>query len=533
MKLSIFQKILLIIATATLGFVLYILANLYTAEKNKAKLDTLIDQRFPVLLHTQEANNLLQRVDDQLQLAVTTGDSEQLELAKNTKSKLEIIIKEIAQLDSNSGSAQILQHLDSYYSVALGLSQSMVDGTADFDRIGSIVSDKNNKLELLKESLSALEKRQETLLDEIVIETESSSKFALQLGIGIGLSTVLVLALTGIPIAKSVSGKVLSVAQFLKDMAQGSGDLRNRIPEAGSDEVGELVDAFNEFVESLHSTIEKVVYATGPLSQVAKELSEIVEGTSTQLRDQRDATSSASEAAADVNKNIVLVAQNTATAANEAAEARNKVAQGQEVVDKTAKMIGKLADDMESASQAVAQLESDTGSVGMILDVIRGIAEQTNLLALNAAIEAARAGEQGRGFAVVADEVRSLASKTQQSTEEIHALISQLQQNALRAVTSMKTGTEQARESVSEARLTSDHFIAISNSMKNIHAVSEEVSRAVDGQRALTEKIMQHVERVDSIAIRANQQTDKLNQNGQSLTQQADFLRQVTQQFSV
>ena len=533
MKLSIFQKIVFVIATATVGYVIYIAVNIQSNNINKSNLDELTEIQFPLLLKTQAANNALQSIDDQLQIAVTTGDEDQLTQAEILKQELDRQLNDIARLSTSSNVGRIQEELNAYFKQATDLSRSMIDGTADFSTVGQKAAQKTKSFEEVKSALAVFESEQQSKMNAIVNNANSSAQFAIFLGLGIGVATIIALSVVGFSIAVNVSRKVNSVTESLEEMAQGSGDLRKRLPDAGSDEVGDLVRAFNVFVEKLHGTMEKIVTIASPLSHIATELNSVVEQTNSQMAEQRQASSEASQAASNVNDNIGVVAENTETAANEATLANDKVSEGRQVVNKTAETIEKLADDMAAASTAVTQLEEDTGSVGMILDVIRGIAEQTNLLALNAAIEAARAGEQGRGFAVVADEVRSLASKTQQSTEEINTLISQLQQNAAKAVSTMQTGTEQARESVDEARLASEQFQFIANSMSNIQGVSAQVAQAVEGQIVLAQQILSQVEMVDSIAVKADEQTDSLANSSLSLSEHAEDLRRVTEEFKV
>lgn len=532
-SLTIFHKILLIVITATAGFVIYIAANIATGSSNKAKLNDISTVQFPLLLKIQDANNLLQRVEDQLQLAVTTGDEEQIAQASNFKNELNTTIDGMRRLSNDDAINGVENALNNYFNLAVALSRSMVDGSADFSTIGESVSQKSSAYERVTAALRELEQNQSSKLENLVIASDASSSTALKIGIGIGLITILLVSIVGFPVAIGVSRRVKSVTGYLKDISQGSGDLRKRIPQASADEVGELVAAFNEFVEKLQATILEVVDTAKPLSDVATELNTVVEYTNSHMADQRSASQNASHAASEVNENIGVVASNTEAASREAAQANEKVIEGQTVVQKTAEAITKLADDMQSASEVVVQLQSDSGSVGMILDVIRGIAEQTNLLALNAAIEAARAGEQGRGFAVVADEVRSLASKTQQSTEEINELISQLQLNASKAVSSMETGTAQARASVEEARMASEQFASIANSMSNIQDVSAQVAQAVEGQKLLAQRIVEHVNHVDQISITADEQTNSLAHSSQSLSHQAEHLREITSRFNV
>ncbi|WP_096085201.1 methyl-accepting chemotaxis protein [Agaribacterium haliotis] len=533
MRLSIFNKIILIIVTASLGFALYVVANMFSTSVNKNNLTQIGEVQVPLLLEAQNASNLLLRIDDQLQLAVTTGETEQIIQAETTKAKLDESLRNIQSLFPGERIDSLIRAEEHYFRLAHELSSGIVQDTIDFSQVGGLSQNKASAFRSVTEALTELEQVQKESLQALVDEANESNSRALMMGVSIGIGTLIILCMVGIPIALNVRHNLNSVRYSLKNMAQGSGDLTTRIHQASQDEVGQLVRQFNNVMEKLQQTFKEVIHSAAPLGDVASELNRVVDQTTRQISEQRAASSEAARAAAEVNDNIGGVASNTDQASHEATLANDKVSEGQRVVNSTADNISRLADAMEEASSVVSQLESDTGSVGMILEVIRGIAEQTNLLALNAAIEAARAGEQGRGFAVVADEVRSLASKTQQSTEEIDTLISQLQQNAVRASSSMKSSTEQARASVEEAHLASEQLNFIANSMANIQGVSAEVAHAVEGQKQLAQSILEHVEHVDSIAVEADQQTAALSHSSEALHTQAEQLKHITSQFKV
>ena len=530
--LSIYQKILLIIATATTGFIFYLVANIITTNTNKEKLDEISDIRFPIILEVQAASNLLKRIDSQFQIAITTGDEELLELAQNTKDELDRSVAAIENL-SNADSNELSEAVSGYFTIASALSMSLIDGSADYSNVSSAVQEKNAAYERVANSIARFKQNESKNLDDTIITADRSARSALKLGVGIGLATIILVSLVGIPIALNVSGKVRRVTAFLNEISQGSGDLTARIPASGNDEMAQLAQKFNQFAEKLHITMTQVVETSAPLKVVTNEINTVVDQTKVQMSEQRAASEAASLAASEVNDNISVVSESSESASVEAANANVKVVEGQGVISRTTESITRLENNMQTALKIVTQLKSDSGSVGMILDVIRGIAEQTNLLALNAAIEAARAGEQGRGFAVVADEVRSLASKTQQSTEEINDLITQLQENASKAVSSMETSTVQARESVGEAQLASELFDSIATSMSNIQDVGYQVGQAINDQKTLAQRIRKQVSLVDDISTKADEQTNTLAASSESLSVQANQLQKITNQFNV
>lgn len=316
------------------------------------------------------------------------------------------------------------------------------------------------------------------------------------------VTTIVVAALfivMGIFLANSIASPIRAIATRFTALGKGDGDLSQRIEVKGNDEIGQLSEGFNGFIEKIHESMKEVASTSSALQVAADGVSNKAHTTHDNSQIQRDQTIQVVAAINEMGATISEIATNAATAAQTASEATDNTQVGQEVVNKAKDAISRLAMDIESTGQVVEQLASTTQDIGSILGVIRDISEQTNLLALNAAIEAARAGEQGRGFAVVADEVRNLASRTADSTEEIQKMINQLQSDAKDAVTAMEAGKSVTGEGVSASDEAVEVLINISNRIVDISDRNTQVATATEEQSTVVHTINQNIEEINAV----------------------------------
>ncbi|PFG57802.1 methyl-accepting chemotaxis protein [Vibrio sp. ES.051] len=308
-----------------------------------------------------------------------------------------------------------------------------------------------------------------------------------------------VFILMGVWLANSITKPIRLIADRFTDLGQGEGDLAQRIEIQGNDEIAQLSKGFNGFIEKIHTTMKEVALTSGSLSHAAESVSLKATSTYDNSQEQRDQTIQVVAAINQMGATISEIASNAATAADTANQASENTQIGREVVMKAKEVISRLADDVESTNIVVTQLASTTKEIGSILGVIRDISEQTNLLALNAAIEAARAGEQGRGFAVVADEVRNLASRTNDSTEEIQRMINQLQSDAQDAVSAMEAGKVVTIEGVASTDEAVEVLINISERITDISDRNTQVATATEEQSTVVHAINQNIEESNAI----------------------------------
>ncbi|CAK0766233.1 methyl-accepting chemotaxis protein [Gammaproteobacteria bacterium] len=308
-------------------------------------------------------------------------------------------------------------------------------------------------------------------------------------------------------------------------------DLTVRAPEAGGFALAEMNHVFNTLMESLQEVMDRVHAEAGKLVTEISQLSTVAEQTSHGVQRQRNEIAQAANAMHEVSATVHEVARNTATAADTANRAKAEAASGQQVVSKTIDTIGQLARAVEQVAGVIQRLETDSDNIGSILDVIRGIAEQTNLLALNAAIEAARAGEQGRGFAVVADEVRTLASRTQQSTAEIQSMIQRLQTGAQEAANAMKEGRRQAEASVQQAASAGSSLSAITQAVLAITDMNTQIASAAEEQSAVAEEMNRNIVNIGNVADETATGAHQTASSSVLIVQNIEKMRSLLQQF--
>ncbi|WP_105188548.1 methyl-accepting chemotaxis protein [Pseudoalteromonas sp. T1lg48] len=342
------------------------------------------------------------------------------------------------------------------------------------------------------------------------------------------LLVVVLLVMTSRAIIQPINSAVAAIARIRQES-----DLSLQIPVQGNDEIAELSKNINALTSDFRGLIFDVNSALETLNGATAELANTTASTSSGVQEQLQEADMVATAATEMQATIQDISSNTEEAAMRAQTTNDNAAQGRQEVESTVSRIAELSESLGGASGVVGQLEKDADTIGSVLDVIRGIAEQTNLLALNAAIEAARAGEQGRGFAVVADEVRSLAQRTQDSTQEIENIISALQQRTQEVVSIMQRCREQGGESAEQASRAGDLLGNITQEIETIMEMSTQIAVAIEQQSQVASEVNQNVVRIRDIAEQASGHATTNAHTSEEVAQQARVLREAVAKYQV
>ncbi len=534
-RLSIAKKIYLIPLIGTLMFVVFLGLSTKTALSNVKTLENTRDIQFPVLQASESALVSLERLKESLASAVTTGDEEALNGANKLAEQMKKQLTTVGQLESEVSRevSQILQSFDAYYAVAFKVSQEMVSNTADMASIGERSQKMNADYENTVKKLTSFRDVQLNEFKNSIDDANGQASQMITVGVIMMVITVLALFGTALPVVRGIDSSLGHIIRSLRDLAKEDGDLTVRIETKSKDELGDLAYWFNSFMEKLQGVVKEIVNTALPLSSLAKDLNQLTDDTNRTIAVQRRAADQAKIAVDDMSNSVIAEASSANEASSAANDSNTAADRGQQTVGITVNNIRQLATNVQEASEVILKLETDANQVGAVLDVIKGIAEQTNLLALNAAIEAARAGEQGRGFAVVADEVRTLASRTQKSTEEIQKTIEQLQSAARSAVQKMQQSTVQADQSVTSANQAGDSLQAITTSIRRIREMNQHIASATEEQQVMAGTIVGHVVDIVKHTEHTSQSAGHIAKASRELANLAQNLENIARLFRV
>lgn len=534
-RISIKFKLMLIPLVGVLGFATNLAYNFTVNNDTRQKLESVRDLYYPILERSNNVMVILDRTGEILNSAVSAGEQDMIRGADENAERMRTLFREIRDLEPERKERvdQLASRFQDYYLLAREISDSMIRGDADFTQLNAKVELMASRLKVLTADLTEFRDQSHEYFTDNISNSIEEASTALNVGATIAVLITVLLVAVASYVTLLVTRNIGSVVSSLQEIASGEGDLTKRIKQTSDDEIGTLVFWFNSFIERLQGIIKDVVTSIEPLTSVSRELGDLAHQSEHASTEQLDATVSVNRSMKEMFESLNENASNTSNAAVAASDANDQAKKGHGVVGEAIRTINDLAREVAKAGETIHQLEADTENVGQILDVIQGIASQTNLLALNAAIEAARAGEHGRGFAVVADEVRTLASRTQESTEEIHRVIEQLQRTARAISDVMTNGQRKAEESVTKAGETGSSLQAITTRVEEINVMNTQIASATEEQQQTSHFIQQAIDEISQSARRAADGSAQVANSTEQLQKVAQKLGSVVRQFRV
>ncbi len=453
--------------------------------------------------------------------------------AENHAQRFRQIVNELVELDPKHKQDYnaMLPIFDQYYATGRAMATAYVEQgpsggnamMADFDTAAESLTSK------VEPFLANAQSGSWQVLQALQTEVQTVRNTVMGF-IGLG---VMVILLTIFGALMGIHHPIKKIVHHIKEIAEGNGDLTVSLDDSSNNEIGELAHWFNVFIGHIRDIVHQVVVAAADINQAASEMKQMTAHTDHAMRQQQNQTEQAATAINEMSATVTEVSRNAEQTSEEVRVSDEQALQGKQVVTKTIDAISNVANEVERAAEVIHTLEQNGEHIGRVVDVIKNIAEQTNLLALNAAIEAARAGEQGRGFAVVADEVRTLANRTQQSTQEIQTMIETLQAGTLQAVKVMDSGKTEVEHSVEQAMHAGAALDSITTAMATISDMTVQISSASSQQSVVAEQINQNVASINHTAQETAQSAHAAAKSSENLLRLSENLQNLVVRFKV
>ncbi len=511
-------------------------------NKQRDQLETTADDAASLLLDLMDLEQSQDTTEREIAASAAALDSNVTNVistvydlvATEERSKYEIIVKELSYIineaeakleyisrhgagvidadvlnEMNSELGKLSQHLKGKNSIQAQKATQLELKASTQVALNQVETDKKN----VNQAMGALSGAIETLTNEINAKTLASIDSASMQTLLVVLVAIVVAIAVSIAVVKPLTASLNRINQALNILA--SGDLTHKLDDSGQDEFAELSRNCNRLIDSLRGLIRGILDRSNQLAAAAEQTSAVTSQTTIGIQEQKSQVDQVATATTELSSSAQQVSHSADHALNQIKQADEEAQHMRMIAEENRRTIEALAEEVAKAGQVINKVHSDSDAIGSILDVIRGIAEQTNLLALNAAIEAARAGEQGRGFAVVADEVRNLASRTQESTQEIQQMIQVLQTGTQEAVAVMEQGRAQANSCVAKTEQANQALEAISESVHQAFDAGTQIANAAQEQNLVSQQVS---EKLEHIALISEETASGADQTAQSTT---------------
>ncbi len=534
-NLKIFYKIMLILVVYVIALAINTSIGVSSLLSTQSHLVELEDKIYDSVRLATANEILLERADELLTQAVSFSEDELKQQGAKSIDQLLKNLSDLYQIDQARQMElnQISENVKKYKAIAVPLVEAMLGDDADFNALQNNIKTKAELFEATNKALANYQSTMDRVFKETIGKAVASGEEALYTSSAISATFFIILALFITYIASAISNTANQLSSSLKELSQGEGELSHRIEVSGRDELGLTAFNFNRFMDKLSGIVRNIMNVSNPLLEAANDLDSNSQQVHSVTNELGVKAREAKQAMDEITLSISEISTSASDASGAMQETEDQTNKGLEIVSSTITNSKDLNTQIISAAELVEKLAKDTENVASILDVISSIAEQTNLLALNAAIEAARAGEQGRGFAVVADEVRALASKTGDATTEIRDVLGRLEQAATSTVSAMRSAKGQSEMSEKCAIETGDYLEQIKHRVEKANEMNMVIATATEEQSmvvaSVSDIITAMVESVESTEVSFNE----LAVLASKLLNASDSLKESTSQFKL
>jgi len=503
----------------------------------QGKVNFLRNNAYTTLVGARELLSGYESMGELFSYAGTLSDMNKLSKTKEIYDRVVSTLNDLKRLEANdAGSMKELEEIDGlfkeYYTKGSFITESLIN-RQDPMTFASDMKRFSETTARLKEDLHQyLEVKEESFQRNIEGIEKRVKRNNLTISI-ITFTMIVISILTAVFITSRVTKPLKELSMAFEDIAEGEGDLRRRLDAGRTDEIGEVSRGFNTFVDKLTAVLSKVVEMTQRVGFSAMQLSATAEQFSKGMQNQNMQVVQVASAIEEMSATVLQVAKNAGQAAEFSKKASEMATKGGNIVTRTVEGMRNIARSVEESARTIEELGKSSDQIGEIVTVINGIADQTNLLALNAAIEAARAGEHGKGFAVVADEVRKLAERTTKATKEIKEKIEHIQAITAGAVEAMNSGRRDVEEGVSLATEAGESLKSIVEMVKNVSDMIQQIAAAEEEQSAAAGEVSANMEKISTVTKEASASVMETSNAANELSRIASELQALTSQFKL
>lgn len=534
-NLKLFYKVMLILLVYVVALAINTSIGVSSQLATQSHLIKLESKIYDAVRLSTVNETLLKRADELFTQAVSFSEDDLKLQGEQVAKKLLNNLTRLKTLDAAKETelSDIAENVSKYLQIAPRLVDAMLDENSDFSALQEDIKQKASLFSATNDALTQYQTHIDQTFKQTISQAVAQGEDSLFFTSLIGGSGLLILSILITYIASSISKTASQLSSSLRELSQGEGELGKRIPVFGSDELGKTAENFNLFMDKLSSIVRNVMSVSNPLLETSHDLDNNSKQVQAVTTDLVVKAKEANHAMNEMTLSIAEISKSASFASSSMQDTKDQTLKGLQIIDRTIQNSKGLNTHIIESAGLVEKLARDTDNVATILDVISSIAEQTNLLALNAAIEAARAGEQGRGFAVVADEVRALASKTGHATTEVRDVLSRLETAAESTVQAMRQAKEQSEISENCAVETGDYLNQIKERIENVNEMNLTIASATEEQTMVVSSVNSIITNMADSVETTEASFEELTGIAAKLLKASNSLRDSTSQFKL